>query len=216
MIKVTDVVADLIKEDELALEALRADLLNLSAYAEKIHQRVENITFKDIKKGTIVVALSRIKNNLPEKESFNPEVVIKNLSLKSSLSAITYEKTADIQRKMAVLHPFLLPMNDLFSVTEGPSEVTLVCSEKSKDIILKHFGSKPKLEAENLVAITAEFDSKYIEVPNVLFTLMKSLANKRINLVEVISTLTEVSFVISQENMEQTMKILNAYFSKRH
>ena len=50
MIKITDTVLDLISADELALEAMRAGLLNYSAYADKIHSQVENLTKKPVKK----------------------------------------------------------------------------------------------------------------------------------------------------------------------
>lgn len=215
MIKVTDAVLELIQADELATETLRMGLLNLSAYADKIRKNVENLTYKDVKKGTIVVALSRIKKDLPKTPLLSPEIQINNLSVKSSLCVYTYEKTADIQRRIAVLHPFLLPMNDLFSVTEGQSEVTIIFAHKSKELIEKHFQTKTKSKYENVVSVSVQFASKYANQPNFLYGLLRSLATKRINLIEVVSTFTELSFVVTKEDMETTMKVLNAFFVKK-
>lgn len=216
MIKITDVVANLIESDELALESLRAGLLNLSAYADKIHSQVENITYKEVQKGTIVVALSRISKNLSDlTPTLKPEVKLSNLSVKSALSAITFEKTPDIQRKVAVLHPFQLTTDDLFAVSEGPSEVTLICHEKSKEKILKHFIVKPKSEFSDLVAITAEFPKEYANTPNIYFVVIGALAAKRINIIEIVSTLNETTFLISKDDLEEAVGALNLYFGKR-
>lgn len=215
MIKVTDTVLELIQADELARETLRAGLLNLSAYADKIKKNVENLTLKEVKKGTIVVALSRIKGNLTAGPLQTPEIQINNLSVKSSLCVYTYEKTADTQRKIAVLNPFLLPMNDLFSVTEGQSEITIIFAEKSKELIENHFQIKPKSKYEDAVSISVQFSKKFADQPNFLYGLLRSLAAKRINLIEIVSTFTEITFILTKEDLETAMKVLNAFFVKK-
>lgn len=217
MIKVTDIVLDLIQTDELALETLRAGLLNLSAYAEKIHQQVENATKKPVQKGTIVVALSRIDKSLPDTPLLNPSVVLTNLSIKSSLTVLTYKKTADMQRKISVMNPFILGVHELFSVTEGQDEITIICEDGAKDLFLRHagFNIKPKAEFNSVVAITASFNQADIATPNILYTLLRALAVKRINIIELVSTYTEISFIVKKEDMEIALSALNVYFANK-
>lgn len=214
MIKVSDVVLELIERNEVALESLRAGLLNLSAYAEKIHRQVENVTKKPVKKGTIVVALSRAQKSLAKTPSLLPDVRLTNLRVTSSLAILSYPKTPEIQRKIAVLHPFTLAVQDMFSVTEGPTEVTIVCSEKAKDKLLRHFGEKTKSAFNDAVAVTCELDIKIVNQPNVFYVLFSALASKRITILEIVSTATEMTFLVKKEDMEQTLAILNTYFSK--
>lgn len=215
MLKVSDLALDILKNDEVALEALRAGLLNLSAYAQKIQPQIEKITYKSVQKGTIVVALSRIAKEELKTPSLKPDVKLLNLSIKSALCSITFERTADIERRISVLNPFQVTLGDLFSVTEGPSEVTLVISEKAKDKILTHFDVQPKYKNDNLVAITAELSQEDIGKPNIIYTLSQSLAAKRINLIEVISTSSEVSFIMNQKDLEEGLKALNIFFVKQ-
>lgn len=215
MLKITDTVLELIESDELALEAARAGLLNLSAYAGKIQPQVENLTKKPVQKGTVVVALSRIvknaKNSIP---ALKPEVKLSDLSIKSSLSALTYDKTVEIQRRIAVLHPFQISTSDLLSITEGPTEVTLIVTEKSKEKIAKEMGIKAKSEIADLVAVTVAYKKELAQTPNLHFVLLSSLASKRIQIIQIISTFTETTFVVKKEDMEETIKSLNTYFSK--
>lgn len=212
MIKITDKVLELLQSDELALEAARAGLLNLSAYANNILPQIENLTKKPVKKGTIVVALSRIiKDAKNSVAPLKPVVKLSNLSIRSSLCMLTFEKTADIQRKIAVLHPFQIPTTDLLTATEGPTEITLIVSEKAQEKIMKQIG-KPKQEITNLVAVTVTYDKKLAQTPNLHFVLLSSLASKRIQIIEILSTFTETTFIVRKEDMEETIKSLNAYY----
>lgn len=215
MLKVTDIVLDLLKTDELALEASRAGLLNLSAYAQKIHTQVENATKKPVQKGTIVVALSRIVKHLPNTPLLNPNIALTNLDIKSSLSVLTYKKSIDMQRKISVLNPFLLSMNDLFSMTEGPEKITIICSDKSKDEIKRNLGLEPKVEFNDLAAVTVSLTEEDVTKPNVVFTLLSTLATKRIQIIELVSTYTEISLIVKKEDMEAVFKALNMYFANK-
>ncbi len=216
MIKVADIVEQLIKTDELALESLRGGLLNLSAYADKILPQVRNATWNEAKKGTVVVALSRFAKTLASDKtpSLKPNLQLSDIGVKSSLSGIVFDKTADIQRKIAVLHPFQISLDDLFSISEGPTEVTLICTDKSKEKILKSFDTSPKYLFEDLVAITVKYEEEYAKLPNVYYVLVSALAHKRINIVEIVANFTEVSFIIKKEDMEEALKSLNVYFVK--
>ena len=206
MINVSLKVGEIIRRDEVALEALRGGILNLSAYADKIHKEVETLTKKPVKRGTIVVALARMKKELVKAPPLSPSIEISNISIKSGLNAYTYEKTLDIERKIAMLHPFLLPLNDLFSITEGPSEITIIFADKSKDLINRHFSITPLVMYHDAAAITVQFPEKYADVPNFLYAIFSKLATLRINLWEVVSTHTEISFIVKKEDMTKVVE----------
>jgi aspartokinase len=215
MIKVTDIVSDILKTDELVSESMRAGLLNLSAYAAKIHSQVENLTKKPVKKGTIVVALSRIAGNKENlKPALKPDIKLSNIAIRSSLSAVIFDKTADIQRKLAVLHPFQISINEIFGISEGPNEITLIYDEKAQEKIQKSFSTEAKFEFNDLVAITVQYAEEYAIMPNIYYVLLSALAAKRINIFDMIATYTEISFIVRRENMEEALNALNTYFVK--
>jgi len=215
MIKVPEVVQELLQNDEVALEALQAGLLNFSAYADKIHKKVEKLTFKPVKKGTVVVALTRLVKKAHLAPQRKPDIQLTNLRLTSSLVCLSFKKTADLQRQLAVIHPFNISTNDLFSVTEGVTEVTIICSEDSLADILKHIKAPIKSQFSDLVAVTAQLPEEATHIPNVYHVLINSLASKRINIVELVSTFTEISFLVKKDDMETTLKALNLYFPSK-
>lgn len=212
MITISEVVLKILQQDDVAREATIEGLLNLSAYAEKIHSRVEEEAMKKVNKGTIIVTLSRIsKNTLKDLPLFKPTVQIHNLGVRSPLYILVYDKTSDIQRRVATLNPFLVSPTDIFSVTEGSAEIVLSCSEKSREFIRKHIGVLPKKEFENAVAVTAQFTETEANTPNVLHTFFSALAYHRINLLYVVSGYTEITFLVEKKDMDETSKTLDAF-----
>lgn len=211
MITVAQAVSEMVTKDELASEALAAGMLNLSAYTDIIHKQVEKATFKEVKRGTIVVALSRLAK-LPSKgkKPLKPDVKIDNLSVKSALCSLTYDKTLDTQRNVAVLNPFKVSISDLFSVTESASEITLICTQRVLASVRQHMGP-PKSEVGDLVAVTAYVGKKYARLPNLHYVLFSALASKRIPIVEIVTSYTEISFIVDKKDMEETVKTLNVY-----
>lgn len=215
MIKVSDVVLEILNSDELALEAMRSNLLNFSSYADKIHTQVENLTKKPVQRGTVVVTLTRIAKNLSKTTPpLRPDVQINNLSIKTGLTSLTFEKTVDLQRKVAVLNPFQISTTDLFSVIEGHSELTVVVTESALREVKKFLGTDPKAEIAYLAAITCEFDKKYAHIPNFYYTLLSSLATKRISVKQIISNFTEITFIVSEKDLDKAIYSLNAFYSK--
>lgn len=217
MLSVTNAVLDILKKDETGLEACIYGVLNYSAYANKIHSLVEKNTLKTVKKGTIVSALSRIaQNKLKDIPSYKPNIKIHNLNVKSPIYTLVYDKTADVQRRVSTLNPFLVNPTDIFSATEGTAEILLSCSEKSREFIKKHIGIIPKKEFENVAAITAQFSEEQSNMPNLLHVLFTALGHKRINLLYVVSGYTEISFLVDKKDMEETIRTLDEFTETRN
>jgi len=213
MKRVSETVVQLLENDQTALESFRDGILNLSAYAQKIHPYVERLTFKDVKKGTIVVALSRLsKTNL--KINSKPNIRIAHLSTRSPLTSFTYQKTSDTQRRVSTLNPYLVTPADLFGIMEGESEIIIIASEKTVDLIKDHIGLIPKKEISGLVAITAQFPDNLDFNTNVLQGLLSALAVHKVSVVNILPTLNEISFILDKNKMEEAISAFNLYALK--
>lgn len=215
MLKVSTIVNNLLQSSELGLEAMRSGILNLSSYADSIHKQVEKETQKNVKKATIVVALSRLQKNLKNIPSLRPVVYLEELSVKSPLADVTFEKiqaTIEKSRSLAAL----LYQHDpqFFTITQGINELTIVVSQEQLDLTLEHFGTQPKALSTNLVGITVRFSQKYISEPNVIYSILSTLAAKRVNITEIISTYTELTVIVQQSQLEVTIQTLNQFFIK--
>lgn len=216
MIKISSVVRAITYSSEIALSALSDGYLNLSAYAKFIKEDVEKKTKKTVKVGSITVALSRLGRSLKKTAPLLPKVIAEDISVKSGLAEIVFDKIKDTFTKTHVLYRDKeLSSTDFFVITHGVGEITIIALEKVKSHILRIYRpQKPKIIVENLVGLTVRLKEEYIYTPNVIYTLVRSLALKRVNIVEIVSTYTELTFVLQRDNLQTAFLIFNEIFKR--
>ncbi|HKC04482.1 MAG TPA: hypothetical protein VKC54_01275 [Patescibacteria group bacterium] len=215
MLKVSDTVREILENSETAVEAMRSGVLNLRAFARQIQPLVEAKTLKPVKMGTIVVALSRIGSSVKGIEQLVPNITLSELSIKSPLCDITYEKTGESVR---LAHSFSNKLGDLnghfFTMTQGIKEITFIISDDLRDKLLNHFPGNPKAIFQDLVGLNVSFSEDYLAHPNVIYAILSRLAIKRINVIEIVSTYTELMIVVEKKEMESAIAQLNGLFKK--
>lgn len=212
MIKISTIVHDILKNDEIAQQAMRAGLLNLSAYADQIIEKVESRTFKPVKKTSIVTALSRMVNDIQAEPPLVPEIKLDDIVIRSPLCDITFEKNSETIIKAQTLREKIHIDKGFLTITQSTNEITLIIPESLREQIINHFVVKPKVVLTNLVGISVRFSEEYIPVPNVVYTIIQSLAVKRINIFEIVSTYTEISIIVSQDEMREALSALHRFF----
>ena len=213
MIKVSQTVREIIFQDDIALLAMESGILNLSAYAERIVSEVEDKTFKSVKKGTIVVALTRIAEECKNQATVRPKIFLDDLSIRSPLCDVTFHKTEETRNKLKNLHQKIsINENAFFTVTQSMSEITIIAPQALLPAVLKHFEGKPKAVYSELAGITVRFSEEYLDVPNILYTLQSAMAVHQINFIEIVSTYTEFSYILEKKYLEIATQALKKFF----
>lgn len=211
MLKIHATVREILYNDEEALYALSHGYMNLSAYAKQIEKPVEQKTMKKVGTAGIVVALSRIKRSIKKTDPFIQNVKINNITTKSPLSEIVFEKTPRLLAKLSALYERVKTGHDDFlTMTLSTSEITVICSDRIKETILKHFGEKPRLVEARLASIGLSLDPKYYRMPNVTFSLIRQIARKRIVLAETITTYTEIIFIFHEKDLPEMLTLFRS------
>ncbi|MBD3238635.1 MAG: hypothetical protein GF332_03290 [Candidatus Moranbacteria bacterium] len=204
MIKISQAIEQIFNEDEQAYAALQRGVLNLSAYARKIKKQVEELTFKEVDEKTIVVSLSRYNKQIKKQESKQDRIEILNISIHSNLMELTYEKTqTNVDKIKRILNSFSGKQKGYLTYTQGISEITIVAEARIIILIKKQFKARRAVfEKKGLTAITLRFPEKYIHIPNLLYRLSQRLAYKKINIIELISTFSEVTYIVEKQDTE--------------
>jgi len=204
MLKIAEMVREEVMGDEAAGIALDRGLLNLRAYARDIHAQIEAKTKKRVKLGSIVAALSRMGKQ--GGVSVVPEVTITDMTIKAPLVELIFDKN---EKVIAGLREFYrgntVGPTEFLAVTQGTAEVNVIVSEKEREAV-EAMGKKPKAVIDNLVGLSVRFSAEYVSVPNVIYSLIKKLAVRRINIVEIVSTYTELTFVIDRKDLTQALE----------
>lgn len=214
MISVSEVVQQILRNDPVAFEAMRSGFLNLSAYAEQIHDFVEDKTFKLVKKTTIVTALARMMPKIQAESALIPKIRLNDVIIKSPLTDITFEKNNETLEKLSSLRKKLEQGRDFLTITQGSTEITMIVPASRRDEIVNHFAIKPKALINDLVCVSVSFSEQYIPTPNVIYTLIRALAIKKINVLEIVSTYTELSVVIAQPELHGAIEAFESFLEQ--
>lgn len=216
MLKVTNIVRDILFSSELELTALSRRVLNLSAYAKRIHKEVERRALKPVQVGTIVVALSRISAEVTEEDPLLPRIELEGLAVKSNLAEITFNKSAANKLRTQKLYSdSQFAQADFLTITYGAGEISIIAPMALVKPILKNFKpDEPKLLLENLAALTVQFGDHFIDTPNMYSSLLRSISVRKLNLVELISTFTELTFLVRQTDLNELFLLMNALMRK--
>lgn len=214
MLRVSDAVRTIVLSDDVSFQAMEKRILNFSSYAAQILPEVEKKTMKAVKKGTIVAALTRFAEGRRNQSPMKPLVTLDDLSIRSPLCDIAFSKTATTRRKLAELNQKIsLEENAFFTVTQSMSEITIIAPQSLQQSILAHFDTEPKEVFSELAGITVRFSEHYLSVPNVLYTIQAALAVHSINFIEIVSTYTELSFILDQKYLEIATHALRQFFN---
>lgn len=213
MIKVQNIVRDILLKELEATVALTNGYMNMSSYAYQIQKKVELLTKKKVTIASLVVSLSRLRKEFKKERPLVHEVKIKNITTKLPLSEIVYENTNTFMRELETLHKNIsVSQEDFFTTTIGTADVDIICSENLEKKILKHFKSKPKYLNHNFAAVGISYGTEVFGTPNVFFSLLSVTASARINIEELISTPTELIFIVAEKDFAKTV----ALFSELH
>lgn len=205
MISTTNVVKKILLASDTAQLAAAEGILNASAFARQIQPQVEELAKKPVKTGTITTSLYRLLDQFNFR-NFKPKVVLSAMSIQPQVMSITYEKTGQL---LSQIPPFAANFSEnhesFFTFTQGPEEITIIADTELGHSLIEQFGSAKRVY-QDLVALSVRFSERYLEVPNTLYTLMSRLAVKRVNVIEVVSTLTTLTFVVREREINRALE----------
>lgn len=193
--------------------ALTNGYMNMSSYAYRIRPTVEERAKKQVTITSLVVSLSRLRKEFKKEKPLVHEVTIKNITTKLPLTEIAYENTNKFLEQFESLHKNIsISQEDFFTITRGTIEIDIICSANLENKILKHFKIKPKWVNHNFAAIGVSYGTEVFNTPNVFFSLLSITARARINIEELVSTPTELIFIVAEKDFGKTV----ALFSELH
>jgi len=209
MINISQAVADILHHDDVASAAAQNGWLNLSSYARSIKPQVEDMLLKDVQEASIVTALSRIMTEVPT-TSLIPADMIKSLAVHTNLVGITYERSAQTSARIRdVYHQISSDNKTFLTVTQGINEITIIAEAIVAQVFRDSLADTYKVyDKDNLVGITVKFAPNNLEVPNLIFALTRRFAYKNINIIEVVSTATELTYIIEKKDMARSLEQL--------
>lgn len=213
MHKISVIVEKILVKDLFIVNLASRDLLNYSAYAKYIRSQVEDEAKREVSVNTIATAISRVISSQPTNIN-KLSSYIQDVTVHNDIAEVTYTKNPKILEEVHKLYKHVNSKGyKLYTITQGVSEITIIGNKKIVDVFLENLdNTKILLNKDGLIGITIKFDMSLTYISNFIFSIVRLLALKNINIVEIVSTTTELTLIIDsndvQVTMEQLQKIL--------
>jgi len=211
MITIAQATQDIISRSDTATQALAQGILNASAYAKDIRHEVEAITQKEVKVATIVAALLRMRSKI-EMQTHEVRVYIEGMAVQSPLVELVYERSHTLATELAQFERTVKStgMKDFYTVTHGTSETVVIATETRAWQLKEQISIAPLQMITKLVSVSIRFSGDYIDQPNVFYSLLRPVALKRINIIELVSTYSELTLIIDEQDLVAVMESIRS------
>lgn len=203
MMKISTVVQEIMENDDLVKSLAAKGLLNVMAYARSIQKQVEDKTMKVVQLGSVTAAVARYITDLKPID-LPSEKDIQQISVQTNLGGVTYERSEEISEKIqAVYNEIKVDNKTYITITQGINEITIIAEQSVIGIFREQLREYRTIyDISDIIGITVKFGLKYMSIPNLFYLLIRKLALKNVNIVEIVSTATELTFIINKQNLQ--------------
>jgi aspartokinase len=212
MVTVSHLVKKYVSENPFLLEAMSKELISHGNLAEQLTPEIERELQKKVKESAIIMALRRYEDELQsyddklKKFSFKGEII-----MRTNIIDFNAVKSDHLLNKIKNIYNLVeFEKGDTLNIILGNNEVSIVTNEKYKKKLTDFLKGEKILSREyDLVTLSIIFDAKdFMHTPGVIFTSVRKLAWENINILEIISTKTELTFIIHKKDSMKAYSVL--------
>lgn len=182
---------------------LSEGLINHSALARKMHGDIERQLGEKASLDSVTIALNRIGKSLSKHSVTTPTQFIGDISVQTGLTILIYH--------ISDFDSLILPdVQDLkkgyFVTTRGIWHASIITTSqiaKDSDLLDTCFEHQ-----DMITSVTIKLKEGHIPIPGVCAGILTLLANKGVNLQEVISTHNELTILTDQNNADLALGTL--------
>ena len=205
MVTVAHLVEKIIGRRPFLEEAVAKGIVNYAALADELKPEIDRELGINAKTSAIMMALRRLSDKL--KGSFIGQAPIKfresDITIRSDLLEVTFVKSPAAVGIIKELYGIVdFRRGDFLTITQGIYEITVIASKKYKGEIMKLLKYESVIkEIDRLSSLTIKIPISAIDTVGVYYVVTKALNWENISIIEVVSTLTEMTFVLREKDI---------------
>ena len=218
MVTISHIVKKIVSEQPFVEEALGNGIISIANLAEQMLPKIEQELGKKIKQAAVVMALRRYSEEIAEhrkktrKFDYAGEIL-----MKTNICDVNFVKSHTLMAKLKTIHNLVnFERGDTLNVIIGNNEVSIVTNEKYMEKLTMFLsGEKILTKDQRLVALTIIFASDdFVHTPGVIFNAVRKLAWENINIYEIVSTMTELTFILNKKDSMKAYNVLQELVGK--
>jgi aspartokinase len=133
--------------------------------------------------------------------------------MKTNIFDVNLVRKDDFISKLGILYKSIsTEKGDFLNITLGSHEVSLAVSEKYRYLVDELTEGEEILNQMNdLVALSLVFTGDFLQTPGIVYEAVRHLAWEQINVIEIVSTMNELTFVIKREDSMKAFDVLQGF-----
>jgi hypothetical protein len=210
-------IKEIVDSKPMLYEAMSQGIVNYANLAESLKEEIELMVGSKVASPAIVMALRRYSDRMrPADGKKLPFAFKSEIVMKTGLMDMTFVKTPQLLTKLKKMYELVdHDKGDTLNIIQGNYEITIVINDKYRKDVLDLLESEKVLNQEKgLVSFTMSFNKGFFYSPGVIAKVTRTLAWENINIFEVISTMTELIFIISHKDAMRAYKALQMLVSE--
>ncbi|MBS3147267.1 hypothetical protein J4219_00110 [Candidatus Woesearchaeota archaeon] len=210
MVTIAHHVRKIIERKPFLQEALSRGIVNNAALAEQLIPELEKELRKKVKFSAVNMAIRRLAEELEKTFTTKTTFGKSDVTVKSNLIEIVLYKTQDVQERIKKLYEFIdLRKGDFLTITQGLHELMIITNEKHEKKTLDTFPKTiVKKVIRTLSSATIQLPEESINTIGLFYLATRALNWENINIIDIVSTFTEMTFIIKEEDAPRAFETL--------
>lgn len=210
MVTIAHLVEKIVEKKPFLEEAVARGIINYAALADTLQPDIEKELKQKVKTSAIMMALRRLAEKLEKKLAVQIKFKDTDITIKSDLFETTVLKSPSVMSNIRKMYDLIdVSKGDFLTVTHGIYEITVISNKKYKDKIPKILASEKIIKTiDKLSSLTLKIPVEAVETPGFFYVVTKALNWENINIVEIVSTLTELTFIIKEDDTARAFETL--------
>jgi len=217
MVTISQVVQKIVNDKIFILEPLSKGIVSNVALAEQLKPDVEEELGRKVKTHAIVMALRRYAEEIKRTHKEIAFDYSSEIILKTDICDIAVLRSPTLLTKLKRLYDIVeFSKGDTLNIIHGRHEAVIVTNERYMKKSLSLLKKEKILNVEkNLVSLTLTFSSDFLYTQGVIYNVVRALAWENINIFEIVSTNTELTFILNKKDSAKGYKVLGQLVEKR-
>lgn len=210
MLTIASRVESIIERWPLIKQGLDLDIINLSSLARYLRPQLEADIGERISEAAVLMALRRYQECAVHKGTQHPEDFLGDMSLRTSLSDLTYANSPTLSRRVSRLADYVSPQQYL-TVSRGLLQTSIILHQDVRSMVERQLRHETlETRTTGLTAITLHLKPGHDRVAGILAYPLNLFAWRGITVVELVSTFDELNIVLYDRDVEEAFRTLNS------
>lgn len=211
MVTVSHIVNKLIDENIYLQEAIGKGIASYGSVAKQLKTSIEEELKKEVAHYAIVAAIRRYSEKMHVKFreiKFNANT--SEVNLKTHVIDFHVLRTPSLFDKLKRIYDIIkFEKGDILHIIYGRNSASIVTNERYKKSICTFLQNEKIIDIEeNLVSLAFSIGKELVSTPGVLFQIVRNFAWENINIIEVISIDSGITFIVDNKDAVRGYKAL--------